>query len=223
MTKRIFSGIKPSGRPHLGNYLGAMQHHVALSNDKAYESFFCVVDYHALTTIHDAKKLREYTRGIILDFLALGLNHEQAVLFIQSDVPAHAELSWILNNYISAGRLARVPTFKEKKLQHPDDVNFGLMSYAVLMAADILLYSADLVPVGIDQVPHVEIARDIAKAFNALHGETFVIPESLLHKESEKILGIDGVKKMSDRAKNSIVREEPKSHLYYMDKIKPQK
>jgi len=204
MKKRIFSGIKPSGRPHIGNYLGAMKQHVALSKDTSLESFFCLVDYHALTTLHDAAKLRSYTKGIIIDFLALGLDHDNATIFIQSDVPEHTELSWILSNYVAAGRMARVPTFKEKKLEQPDDVNFGLMSYAALMAADILLYKTDVVPVGIDQVPHIEIARDIAKTFNMKHGETFIIPEVQLHKGTEKILGIDGVKKMSKTVGNTI-------------------
>ncbi len=204
MLQRIFSGIQPTGRPHLGNYLGAMRQHVALSKDTAIESYFCVVDYHALTTIHDADALRTYTRGVILDYLALGMDYHNATLFVQSAVPEHTELSWILSNFLPVSRLAKVPTFKEKKAERPDDVNFGLMSYAVLMAADILMYGTTHVPVGIDQVPHIEITRDLAKSFNAVHGEIFAIPEALLHKGTEKILGTDGVKKMSKSVGNTI-------------------
>lgn len=199
---RILSGIKPTGRPHLGNYLGALRQHIALQ-DEAHECLFFIADYHALTTLRDAEKLSEYRKGIALDYLALGMDPEKVTLFYQSDVPEHAELSWILSTVTPPGLLERAHAWKDAKEKGQRDLNIGLLTYPVLMAADILIYQADRVPVGQDQKQHVEIARDIATHFNNAFGETFKLPEEKIEKEMATIMGTDG-RKMSKSYNNTI-------------------
>ncbi len=199
---RILSGIKPSGRPHLGNYLGALRQHVQ-RQDQGHDCLFFVADYHALTTLRDAEKLKEYRKGIVLDYLALGLDPEKVTLFYQSDVPQHAELAWILSTVTPPGLLERAHAWKDSKEKGQRDLNAGLFTYPVLMAADILLYQADRVPVGQDQKQHVEIARDIATHFNNAFGETFKLPEAEIEKEVATVMGTDG-KKMSKSYNNTI-------------------
>jgi tryptophanyl-tRNA synthetase len=199
---RILSGVKPSGRPHLGNYLGAMRQHIELQNE-GHECLFFIADYHALTTLRDADKMREYRRGIVLDYLALGLDPEKVTLFYQSDVPEHAELQWILSTVTNPGLLERGHAWKDAKEKNNRDLNVGLLTYPVLMAADILIYQADQVPVGKDQKQHIEMARDIATSFNAYYGETFKLPQERIEKEVETVIGVDG-QKMSKSYNNTI-------------------
>lgn len=198
---RIVSGIKPSGRPHLGNYLGAIRQHIQMQ--KEHDCFFFVADYHALTTLRDPEKLKAYRRGIVLDYLALGLDPEQCSFFFQSDIPEHAELQWILSSLTPQGLLERAHAWKDAKAKGDREMNVALFTYPVLMAADILMYQADWVPVGKDQKQHVEIARDIAQKFNSTFGETFTLPEAKIEEEVATILGVDG-KKMSKSYHNTI-------------------
>ncbi|MBU1445872.1 tryptophan--tRNA ligase [Patescibacteria group bacterium] len=190
--KRILSGVQPSGNPHLGNYFGAMKNHIEMQND--YESFIFIADYHALTTVKDANKMRESTLHLILDYLALGLDPSKTVFFRQSDIAAHAELKWFFECIIHHGLLDRAHAWKDALEKGKKDPTVGLFTYPVLMAADILLYSPDLVPVGKDQKQHVEIARDIAIKFNNIFGETFKLPEAYIPEESALIKGTDGEK-----------------------------
>lgn len=199
---RIFSGVKPSGRPHIGNYLGAMKQHIELQN-QGEECLFFVADLHALTTLRDKEKMLEYRRGIVLDYLALGLDPNKVTFFYQSEVPEHAVLQWILATVTNPGLLERAHAWKDAKTKHERDINVGLFTYPVLMAADILLYQADIVPVGKDQKQHVEIARDIATSFNNYYGATFKLPEEKIEKEVQTVLGTDG-QKMSKSYNNTI-------------------
>ena len=199
---RILSGIKPSGRPHIGNYLGAIRQHIALQ-EAGHECFYMVADYHAMTTLRDPDLMREYRKGIVLDYLALGLDPKRSTIFFQSDIPVHAELTWILSTVTPHGLLERAHAWKDAKEKGNRDMNAGLFTYPVLMAADILIYNADSVPVGKDQKQHVEIARDIAEKFNHLYGETFVIPEPDIPEEVATIIGTDG-RKMSKSYNNTI-------------------
>lgn len=198
---RIVSGIKPTGRPHIGNYLGAIRQHVAFQNE--HECFYFVADYHALTTMRDGALLAEYRKGIVLDYLALGLDPEKATFFYQSDVPEHAELQWILSTVTNQGLLERAHAWKDAKAKGGRDMNAGLFTYPVLMAADILMYNPDWVPVGKDQQQHVEIARDIAQKFNGFFGETFKLPESKIEDDVATVIGVDG-QKMSKSYNNTI-------------------
>ncbi|MCD6288455.1 MAG: tryptophan--tRNA ligase [Candidatus Hydrogenedentes bacterium] len=208
--KRVFSGIQPSGRPHLGNYLGAIKQYVAMQDE--YDSIYGIVDYHALTSMHDREQLAEYTLGVAIDFLACGLDPDKCLLVKQSDIPEHTELAWLLGTVTPIAWLERVPTFKDKKAQQPQDVNFGLMAYPVLMAADIVIYKSEAVPVGRDQLPHLELTREIVRAFNYKYGEVFPEPASLVQAETAVVLGIDGEKKMSKSLDNDIgIFEEPES------------
>jgi len=200
--KRVFSGIQPSGRPHIGNYLGAMRQHVQMQDD--YDCIFGVVNYHALTSVHDEEELREYTTEMVVDYLAIGLDPNKCLLMKQSDVPQHTELAWLLSTVTPVAWVERCPTYKEKRQQQSADVNFGLLAYPVLMAADILIYKGEVVPVGKDQLPHLELTREITRAFNRIYGETFPEPESLVNKETATVLGTDGVKKMSKSVGNTI-------------------
>lgn len=202
MKKRIFSGIRPTSRPHIGNYLGAMKRHVELQSK--YDTIYCIVDYHGLISIHNAKKLKEYTRGVVLDYLAIGLEPKKSILFVQSDVPEHTELSWILSTLIPVSVMQRIPTYKEKIKDQPKDVNLGLLNYGVLMAADILMYKAEVIPVGKDQIPHIELTRSIARIFNKTYGETFPMPKADVQQKTAVILGTDGKKKMSKSIGNVI-------------------
>jgi tryptophanyl-tRNA synthetase len=199
---RVFSGARPTGRQHLGNYLGAIRNYVALQED--YDCIYCVVDIHALTTMRDTDMLVEWTYEMALDWLAAGIDPEQGtILFVQSHVPQVTELHTILSMLTPLGRLTRLPTFKEKVRQQPDNVNFGLVGYPVLMAADITLYKADTVPVGVDQISHLELTRELVRRFNHVFGEVLVEPEAK-HTEFPKVLGVDGEQKMSKSLDNHI-------------------
>ncbi len=197
--KRILSGVQPSGKLHLGNYFGAVRQHIALQNEA--ECFYFIADYHSLTTIHDPETLRQNTRDVALDYLALGLDPERAVYFRQSDVPEVAELAWILGTVTNMGLLERAVSYKEK-IEKGIDASVGLFTYPVLMAADILIYRSHVVPVGKDQVQHLEMTQDIAARFNHRFGSVFPIPNHRLDKES-KVPGVDG-QKMSKSYGNTI-------------------
>lgn len=193
--KRILSGIQSSGTPHLGNYLGAMKGHI--DKQKDHECYIFIADLHALTTVRDPKKLHDMTMEIAIDYLALGLDPEKTVFYRQSDILEHCELSWILNCITPMGLLERAHAYKDATAKRMKDSTSGLFTYPVLMAADILLYQPDLVPVGKDQKQHVEIARDIAIKFNSTWGETFKLPEPHIPDEFAYIIGTDGEHKMS--------------------------
>ncbi|WP_313341129.1 tryptophan--tRNA ligase [Sedimentibacter sp.] len=200
--KVIFSGMQPSGSLTLGNYLGALKNWVKLQSE--YDSYYCVVDMHAITVPKEPKDLRKNTLEVLANYIAAGIDPEQVTLFIQSHVPAHAELSWILNCFSYYGELGRMTQFKDKskKLDH-SAITAGLFTYPVLMAADILLYQTDLVPVGEDQRQHLEITRDIAMRFNNRFSETFKIPEPFIEKEGAKIMSLqDPLSKMSKSDSN---------------------
>lgn len=199
---RVFSGARPTGRQHLGNYLGAIRNYVALQDN--YDCIYCVVDLHALTSLQDTDKLREWTYEMVLDWLAAGIDPDRGtIIFVQSHVPQVTELHTILSMVTPLGWLTRLPTFKEKVRQQPDNVNYGLVGYPVLMAADITLYKANIVPVGIDQMPHLEFTREIVRRFNFNFGEVLVEPQPEL-TDFPKVLGIDGRQKMSKSLNNHI-------------------
>jgi tryptophanyl-tRNA synthetase len=199
--KTVFSGIQPSGELHLGNYLGAVRNWVSLQDQ--YRCIFCVVDYHALTQDYEIKKLRERVDEMVLDLLALGIDPDRSLLFLQSMVPEHTELCWVFNNVTGYGDLERMTQFKDKSENQPENINVGLFDYPVLQAADILLYKAELVPVGQDQVQHIELARRIARSFNHRWGKVFPECEPLL-TNLPKLLGLDGKAKMSKSLGNHI-------------------
>ncbi|MFA6251620.1 MAG: tryptophan--tRNA ligase [Candidatus Paceibacterota bacterium] len=200
MKKRLLSGIQPSGDIHLGNYFGAIKQFVDLQND--YESFIFIADLHAITTIQDKDKLSKNILNVALDYLACGLDPEKVCLFKQSDVPIVTELMWYFNCITTVPYLERATAYKDAHLK-AKEINVGLFDYPMLMAADILIYDSDVVPVGQDQKQHVEYARDTALKFNNIFGETFKIPESLIMKDVAIVPGIDG-KKMSKSYKNTI-------------------
>ncbi|MBI2636263.1 tryptophan--tRNA ligase [Candidatus Peregrinibacteria bacterium] len=189
---RVLSGIQPSGQLHLGNYFGSIRPNLEYAQ-KAGSSFYFVADLHALTTIHDPEELRRLRLDTVLDYLACGFDPEKSVLYFQSDVPFHAELAWILSTVTPMGLLERAVSYKEK-VEKGIAASVGLFAYPVLMAADILLYAADLVPVGKDQKQHLEMARDIAVKFNRAYGETLVVPEPLIRAEVAVVPGADGQK-----------------------------
>ena len=199
--KRVLSAIQPSGLLTLGNYLGALKNWSAM--DKDFDCLFAVADLHAITVRQEPAKLRQqiYTTAALL--LALGLDADKNVLFIQSQVPAHSQLAWILNCYTQFGELSRMTQFKDKSAKHADNVNAGLFTYPALMAADILLYKTDLVPVGADQKQHLELARDVATRFNGIYGDVFTIPEPYIAKTGAKVMSLqDPTKKMSKSDEN---------------------
>jgi len=198
---RVFSGARPTGRQHIGNYLGAIQNYVALQED--YECIYCVVDLHALTTLTDTEELKDNTREMVLDWLAAGMDPDKSIIFIQSHVPQVTELHTVLSMVTPMGWLTRLPTFKEKVRMQPDNVNYGLLGYPVLMAADITLYEADTVPVGEDQAPHLEFTREIVRRFNHHFGPTLVEPQIKL-TAFPRVMGLDGVNKMSKSLDNHI-------------------
>ncbi len=198
--KRVLSGIQPSGDLHIGNYFGAIRQHIALQEDN--ECFYFVANYHALTSIQEKEKLEDATFKVALDYLALGLDPNKATLFIQSDVPEVTELAWILSNVTPMGLLERAHSYKDK-IAKGISPNHGLFAYPVLMAADILIYDSEVVPVGKDQKQHLEMTRDIALKFNHTFGETFVVPEELIMPEVAVVPGIDG-QKMSKSYGNTI-------------------
>jgi tryptophanyl-tRNA synthetase len=198
---RIFSGIQPSGVAHLGNDLGAIRNYVALHEQ--YDAIYCIVDYHALTSTHDPDVLRARTLDMAASLLALGLDPEKCTLFVQSHRPEHTELGWLFATVTPVSWLERTPTYKEKRESQPDDINHGLLTYPVLQAADIAIYKASLVPVGKDQAAHLELSREIVRAFNNRYGETF--PEmQAVFTEAPTVLGTDGVRKMSKSVGNTI-------------------
>jgi tryptophanyl-tRNA synthetase len=198
---RTFSGIQPSGVAHLGNDLGAIRNYVRLQDE--YEAIYCIVDYHALTSTHDPDLLRARTRDMAASLLALGLDPERCTLFVQSHRPEHTELAWLLATVTPVSWLERTPTFKEKRETQPDDVNHGLLTYPVLQAADIVMYKATVVPVGRDQAAHLELSREIVRAFNHRYGETFPEPQAVF-TDAPTVLGTDGVRKMSKSVGNTI-------------------
>ncbi|HEX5702066.1 MAG TPA: tryptophan--tRNA ligase [Pyrinomonadaceae bacterium] len=194
--KRIFSGAQPTGNVHLGNYLGALRNWVALQHE--YESFFCIVNLHAVTVPQDPKVLIEKTRDLARIYLAVGIDPEVSTIFVQSDVPEHAELTWLLNCVTRMSELERMTQFKDKARKQQENVGVGLFDYPVLMAADILLYQTDLVPVGEDQKQHLELTRDIAIRFNRDYGETFRVPDPFIPRVGARIMSLaDPAKKMS--------------------------
>ncbi len=203
--KTVFSGIQPSGDLHLGNYLGAIRNWVTLQDEyrDQYRCVFCVVDYHAITQDYDAKEMPRRVSDMVVDLLALGIDPERSLLFVQSMVPEHTELCWVLNNVTGFGDLERMTQFKDKSASQPENINVGLFDYPVLQAADILLYKAQLVPVGQDQVQHIELARRIARSFNHRFGKTFPECEPML-TNLPKLLGLDGKAKMSKSLGNHI-------------------
>jgi len=201
MKKRIFSGARPTGRQHLGNYLGALQNWVKLQDE--YDCIYCIVDVHALTTLEDTGGLQKNIHDMMLDWLAIGLDPQRSILFVQSHVPEVMELHTLLGMITPLSWLLRVPTFKDKAKIQPQNINYGLVGYPVLMTADIVLYKAEAVPVGEDQLPHLELAREIARRFNNLFGYTFPEPEAKL-TSFPLILGLDGKEKMSKQLDNDI-------------------
>ena len=202
MRDRVFSGARPTGRQHLGNYLGAIQNYVALQAD--FDCIYCIVDLHALTTVEDTVGLRDNTYEMALDWLAAGVRPEPTIVFIQSHVPQLAELHTLLSMVTPLGKLTDLPTFKEKIRQQPHNVNYGLVGYPVLMTADITLYRARYVPVGIDQAPHLEFAREIVRSFNHRFGADVLIEPEMKVTEVPKVLGIDGQQKMGKSLNNHI-------------------
>jgi tryptophanyl-tRNA synthetase len=201
MKRRIFSGARPTGRQHIGNYLGALQNWVSLQDE--YDCVYCIVDIHALTSLEDTSELQKNIHEMMLDWLAVGLDPQKSILFVQSHVPEVVELHTLLSMITPLNWLLRVPTFKEKIKLQPQNVNYGLLGYPVLMTADIVLYKAEVVPVGEDQLPHLELAREIARRFNSLFGNTFPEPEAKL-TSYPLVIGLDGKEKMSKQADNDI-------------------
>ncbi|MBS6063951.1 tryptophan--tRNA ligase [Criibacterium bergeronii] len=194
--KRIFSGVQPSGELTIGNYLGAIKNWVDLQDE--YECFYCIVDEHAITVPQEPAKLRKRSLEVLAKYIAGGVDPDKSTLFIQSHVPQHAQLMWVLNSIAYMGELSRMTQYKDKSRKSAENLNAALFTYPVLMAADILLYSADLVPVGIDQKQHLEIARTLAERFNNKFSPTFVIPDIYTMKETAKIMSLqDASKKMS--------------------------
>ena len=187
--KRIFSGIQPSGELTLGSYMGAIKNWVALQEE--YDCLYCIVDMHAITVRQDPALLRRRSVNQLAQYIACGLDPEKNIMFIQSHVPQHAELAWVLGCYTQFGELSRMTQFKMKSQQHADNITAGLFTYPVLMAADILLYQADLVPVGEDQRQHVELTRDIAQRFNGVYSDTFTLPEAFIPKMGARVMSLD--------------------------------
>ena len=209
---RVFSGARPTGRQHLGNYLGAIRNYVALQDD--YDCVYCIVDLHALTTLEDTAYLKEWTYEMVLDWLAAGMDPERGtIVFVQSHVPQVTELHTILSMVTPLGKLTRLPTFKEKVRQQPDNVNYGLVGYPVLMCADITLYKSNAVPVGVDQASHLEFTREIVRTFNHHFGPVLVEPQAV-YTETPRVLGIDGENKMSKSLDNHVEIASSPEEIY---------
>ncbi len=199
--KTLFSGMQATGNLTLGNYLGALKNWVTLNDE--YNCFYCVVDEHSITVRQDPATLRKRARDLLTLYIAAGLDPEKNCIYYQSHVSGHAELAWILNCYTYMGELSRMTQFKDKSAKHADNINAGLFTYPVLMAADILLFQADVVPVGIDQMQHLELTRDIAQRFNGIYGDVFTIPEAYIGKVGAKVMSLqDPSKKMSKSDEN---------------------
>jgi tryptophanyl-tRNA synthetase len=202
MKQRVFSGIQPTGDIHIGNYLAAIKHWVAMQDN--FDCIFCIVDMHAITVLQDPKVLNAKIREVSGLLLAAGIDPQRSIIFIQSHVSAHAELAWILNCFIPTGWMQRMTQFKEKTQKQKEQVSVGLFDYPALMAADILLYNTDVVPVGEDQKQHVELARDTAQRFNSIYGKTFTLPEPMIPDVGARIMGLDDpTKKMSKSEDNT--------------------
>lgn len=199
---RVFSGARPTGRQHLGNYLGAIRNYVALQEE--YDCVYCIVDLHALTTMDSTQEFRANTYDMALDWLAAGIRPQELIIFIQSHVPQVTELHMLLSMVTPLGKLTELPTFKEKIRMQPNNVNYGLVGYPVLMTADIVLYKSDLVPVGVDQAPHLEFARETVRSFNYRYNTNVLIEPQIKVTEMPKVIGIDGVQKMSKSLDNHI-------------------
>jgi len=200
---RVFSGARPTGRQHLGNYLGAIKNYVALQ-DEYEETIYSIVDIHALTTVETTKNLRQNTYEMALDWLAAGLRPDESIIFIQSHVPEVVELHTFLSMVTPLGKLTDLPTFKERIRQQPHNVNYGLVGYPVLMAADITLYKAIVVPVGVDQAPHIEFTREVVRSFNYRYDTDVLVEPQMKATEIPKVIGIDGKSKMSKSLNNHI-------------------
>lgn len=186
--KTLFSGMQATGNLTLGNYLGALKNWVTISDE--YQTFFSVVDMHSITVRQDPAELRKRARTLLTLYIAAGLDPEKNCIYYQSHVSGHAELAWILNCFTYMGELSRMTQFKDKSAKHADNINAGLFTYPVLMAADILLYQADVVPVGIDQMQHLELTRDIAIRFNNIYGDVFTVPEAYIGKAGAKVMSL---------------------------------
>jgi tryptophanyl-tRNA synthetase len=208
--KVIFSGVQPSGIITLGNYLGALKNWVDLQHD--YHCCFSVVDLHSITVRQEPKELRARSMELLALYIACGIDPEENLLFFQSHVPAHSQLAWVLNCYTYMGELSRMTQFKDKSAKHADNINAGLFTYPVLMAADILLYQTDLVPVGVDQKQHLELARDIAIRFNGIYGDVFKVPDGFIPKAGARVMSLqEPTKKMSKSDEN------PKAYISMLD------
>ncbi len=212
MKKRVYSGIQPTGVFTLGNFVGAVRGWPKLQED--YDCIYSVADQHAITVRQNPADLRRQSREMVALLLASGIDPEKSIVFVQSHVPAHAQLSWVLGCFCPFGDLTRMHQFKEKSATHPEDINGGLLTYPILMAADILLYGTDYVPVGVDQKQHVELTRDIAQRFNGVYGDVFTIPDAMIPKVGAKVMSLqEPTKKMSksDPNENAVVRvlDEP--------------
>ena len=208
--KVIFSGMQPSGVITLVNYLGALKNWTNLQDE--YNCLYCIVDMHAITVRQDPATLRKNARNLLMQYIAAGLNPEKNVIYYQSHVSAHAELAWILNCYTYMGELSRMTQFKEKSSKHGENINAGLFTYPALMAADILLFQTDLVPVGADQKQHLELARDIATRFNGLYGDTFKVPEPYIGKVGARVMSLQ-----EPTSKMSKSDEDANASIYLMD------
>jgi tryptophanyl-tRNA synthetase len=209
---RVVSGIQPTGMVHLGNYFGALVNWVALQNT-GNECYFFIANQHAITLPSSVSDLKKNSLELAATLIAVGIDPEKSTLFLQSDVPEHAQLNWVLNCIAPLGQMERMIQFKEKSEQNPSAINLGCFSYPVLQAADVLLYKADCVPVGIDQAQHLELTRDLAHKFNTQYGEFFPLPQTL-HSKTIKVLGLDGAAKMSKSRNNYIgLVEEPETIL----------
>ena len=199
--QRIMSGVQPTGNLHIGNYLGALVNWVAMQEQ--YETFYCIVDLHALTQRPEPEALRQAVREVTIGVLASGVDPERANLFVQSDVPQHTELNWVLTCMTQLGDLHRMTQFKDKSAHQPDNINAGLFTYPILQTADIVLYRADGVPVGEDQEQHLELARETVRRFNGIYGETFPEPQ-VVRSKAPRVMGLDGETKMSKSRNNEI-------------------
>ena len=208
--KVLFSGMQATGNLTLGNYIGALKNWLTLQDE--FETFYCVVDLHSITVRQDPAEFRQKAKNLLALYIAAGLDPEKNCIYYQSHVSGHAELAWILNCFTYMGELNRMTQFKDKSAKHADNINAGLFTYPVLMAADILLYQTDVVPVGIDQLQHLELTRDIAQRFNAIYGDVFTIPEPFIGKTGAKIMSLqDPLKKMSKSDEN------PNASIYLTD------
>lgn len=208
--KTLFSGMQATGNLTLGNYLGALKNWVSISDN--YQTFYCVVDMHSITIRQDPAELRKRARTLLMLYIAAGLDPEKNCIYYQSHVSGHAELTWILNCFTYMGELNRMTQFKDKAAKHADNINSGLFTYPVLMAADILLFQADVVPVGIDQMQHLELTRDIAIRFNNLFGDVFTVPEAYIGKTGAKIMSLQNPEKKMSKSD-----ENPNGSIYLMD------